>query len=75
MKLDVETARGTVAEEPRSFVLGAQRIAVVEIVDRWLSAAHSYFKIRASDGALYILRHDLPTGQWEMTLFQSDPAR
>ena len=75
MKLAVETARGTAADhEPRSFLLGAQRVVVVEIIDRWLSPTHSYFKVRTDDGSLYILRHDLPTGQWEMTLFRSDHA-
>lgn len=72
MRIEVDAVPGTAAHEPRSFLLGSRRIDVVEILDRWLSSAHSYFKVRTDDGALYILRHDLPTGQWEMTLFRSD---
>ena len=56
-------------ETPRRFFLGARAINVVEIVDRWLDPAHRYFKVRGDDGGVYILRHDLPKDEWEMTLF------
>lgn len=57
-------------EEPRAFFLGQRRLQVVEILDRWLAPDYGYFKVTADDGANYILRHDLPTGTWELTLFQ-----
>lgn len=57
-------------EEPRAFFLGQCRIEVVEIIDRWLASDYGYFKVLADDGANYILRHDLPTDTWELTLFQ-----
>lgn len=75
MRIEVDAVPGAAAaREPRSFLLGSRRVGVIEIVDRWLSPAHSYFKVRTDDGALYILRHDLPSGQWEMTLFRADGA-
>ncbi|HVL57309.1 MAG TPA: hypothetical protein VM491_12445 [Burkholderiaceae bacterium] len=74
-ELIVQTVRSDLGiDEPRSFRLGERRTGVVDIIDRWLSYSHSYFKVRADDGATYILRHDLPTGQWEMTLFQVEPV-
>ena len=76
MKIEVDSMSGVAdAQEPRSFLLGSRRIGVLEIVDRWLSPVHAYFKVRTDDGALYILRHDVPTRQWEMTLFRADGAR
>jgi hypothetical protein len=59
-------------EAPRRFILGEQRIEVVEIVDRWLDPAHRYFKVRGDDGGVYVLRHDVPKDEWEMTFFDSD---
>lgn len=61
-------------EEPRAFFLGRQRIDVVEIIDRWLAPEYGYFKVLADDGACYILRHDLPSRSWELTLFRSPRA-
>ncbi|MEN3295846.1 MAG: hypothetical protein V7642_5099 [Burkholderiales bacterium] len=72
MNLQVESSidlHGDV--EPRAFLLGAQRLEVLQIIDRWLATDYGYFKLRASDGSTYILRHDDLSGQWELTLFQS----
>ena len=72
MILQVESVAGLFGEpEPRAFMLGAQRIGVITIIDRWLSQEYGYFKVEADDGALYILRHDEQAGQWELTLFQT----
>jgi hypothetical protein len=56
-------------ESPRRFFLKSRAIGVVEILDRWLAPDHRYFKVRGDDGALYIIRHDVTTDQWELTLF------
>lgn len=58
-------------EEPRAFHLGPRRIEVMTIVDRWPDPRHRYFKVQADDGATYILRHDEPTGRWELTRFSA----
>lgn len=60
-------------EEPRAFHLGERRLEVVEIVDRWLGPDHRYFKLRADDGNVYILRHDEREGEWDMTMFRRGP--
>jgi hypothetical protein len=60
-------------QEPRRFWLGERPIAVAEILDRWLSPEHRYFKVRADDDGTYILRHDTRADRWELTMFQSGP--
>lgn len=57
-------------EEPRRFLLGARGVEVLEVVDRWVAPDHRYFKLRGDDGDIYILRQDLPSGVWEMTLYE-----
>jgi hypothetical protein len=58
-------------EEPRALRIGERRIAVEEIVDRWLAPDHRYFKLRCDDGGIYVLRHDEATGTWELTVYDS----
>ena len=57
---------------PRAFYLGDCRIDVVEMLDCWPGKDHRYFKVRGHDGGLYILRHDTPSDQWEITLFEQE---
>lgn len=70
--LRVECYAGYRGEEtPRRLFLGARKIEVIEVLDRWLAPDHRYFKIRGDDRGLYIIRHDTATGEWELTLFDS----
>jgi hypothetical protein len=57
-------------ETPRVLVIGGRRVAVVEILDRWLAPSHRYFKIRGDDDDTYIVRHDEESGTWELTSFR-----
>jgi len=59
-------------EVPRAFVVGDRRIEVLEVLDCWPGRDHRYFKLRGSEGGLYILRHDTPSGEWEITLFEHE---
>ncbi|MFQ6005430.1 MAG: hypothetical protein ACE5OQ_07985 [Woeseia sp.] len=56
-------------ETPRRFYLGRQAVDVLEVLDRWLSPEHRYFKCRGADEATYILRHDTGADRWELTLY------
>jgi hypothetical protein len=58
-------------EEPRALYLGGRRIGVSAVLDRWLDPRLRYFKVRAEDGAVYILRHDEQADAWEMVWFDS----
>lgn len=72
MNLQVDTRAGIHGDpEPYAFSLGKRRLAVVQVVDRWIAADHSYFKLTAEDRNVYILRFDQRTEQWELTLFQN----
>ena len=67
MKIRVECHAGYRGEEePRAFTLGERRFEVKEILDRWLSPGHRYFKVKADDGRALILRHDVASGEWEL---------
>ena len=61
-------------DTPRSIVLGGRRVGVREVLDRWLSPNHRYFKLRGDDGATYIVRHDVAGDRWDLTLFESGSA-
>jgi archaemetzincin len=75
MAVRVECYAGYRGEEtPRAFFLDARRIDVAEVLDRWHGIDHRYFKVRAMDGAVYILRHDTTADRWEITLFQQPGA-
>ena len=68
----VESYAGLRAEEsPRRFFIGKREINVIEIIDRWLDPAYSYFKVRGDDGGIYILRYGQDSDSWEMILFNS----
>ena len=56
---------------PRRFFIGQREIAVTDTLDRWLDPEHSYFKLRGSDGGIYILRHEVRADHWELILFDS----
>ena len=76
MKLKVECSDDRRGEaEPRVFYLKARRIVIIEIIDRWLSPNHCYFKVQADDGGIYILRCETPCERWELTLFQAANRR
>jgi len=67
--LTVEAYAGYKGEEtPRAFVLDGVRFFVVDIVERWYSENHSYFRIHASDEHRYVLRYHLDGEVWELVM-------
>jgi hypothetical protein len=67
--LTVDAYAGYKGEEtPRSFTLDGRKLYVQELVDRWYSETHSYFRVRASDGERYVLRFDLDEYSWELVM-------
>ncbi|MFQ5786023.1 MAG: hypothetical protein ACE5H8_14545 [Alphaproteobacteria bacterium] len=70
MNIRVECYAGYRGEEtPERFFLGDRGVAVNEVIDRWLAPDHRYFKVEGGDGAIYILRHDVVSNRWELTMF------
>lgn len=69
MKVRVESYSARKAEErPLRFLLEGDEYAVQEVLEQWYEPEHIYFKIRADDGNLYVLRHQtsVPDGDWEL---------
>lgn len=68
--ISVESSEGFDSEKtPQRFTVWGHKRTVVEELDRWFAADSRYFKVRADDGAVYILRNDTVDGLWELTLF------
>ena len=57
-------------ETPREFAIGGRRVAVAEVLDRWLAPDHRYFKVKGDDGDRYILRHSPAQEEWELTVYE-----
>ncbi|MBJ6727233.1 hypothetical protein [Geomesophilobacter sediminis] len=67
--ISVECYAGYKADErPTSFVFAGRDLEIEAIVDRWYDVDGNYFKVRADDGMLYLLRHDLEVDGWELVL-------
>ena len=65
----VEAFAGHKGEEtPRAFMLEGSRRAVTEIVTRWYTETHCFFRVHADDGHRYVLRHDLDDLIWELVM-------
>ena len=65
--LKVECRAGYRADEtPVRFVLDGQHRVVVEVCDRWYDPEADYFKVRAEDDCLYLLRHEHRTDAWSL---------
>ena len=77
MKVRVECYSGFKAEErPIRFNLDGHDYFVEEVLDQWYGPEDAYFKVRADDGNLYILRRAtcVPEGEWSLEAFrQSRP--
>jgi len=71
LEVSVECYAGYRGEqEPRAFSIGQRRIAVEEILDRWIAPDHRYFKVRGDDGASYVVRHDAAADRWELAFYR-----
>ena len=65
----VESYAGYKGEEtPRAFVVDGVRLLVLEVLGRWYSETHSYFRVCANDQYRYVLRYDLDQGDWELVM-------
>jgi hypothetical protein len=70
--LRVECYAGHRGEQtPRVIALGERRIEVAEVLDQWLAPDHRYFKVKDAAGDVYIVRHDVASGEWELTMFSA----
>jgi len=74
MKILVECYSGRKADErPVRFQLDEHPYVVQEVLDQWYGPDSTFFKIRADDGNLYILRHLTfsDSDEWSLESFRS----
>ena len=75
MELHVECYSGYRADErPLRFAFSAKpdasKFEVKEVLDQWYGVGYQCFKVRADDGNIYILRHDLVETNWSLDSFR-----
>jgi hypothetical protein len=58
-------------ETPRAFIYEGSRRIVTEIVTRWYTETHCYFRFQADDGHRYVLRYDLDQLSWELVMCET----
>jgi hypothetical protein len=57
-------------QHPQRFTMGDIILEVREVEDQWYGPSSQYFRVRASDGNVYILHHDLEDDQWRLDAFR-----
>ena len=76
MKLEVDCYSGRMADErPVRFRLDGNEYMVEEVLDQWYGSQDAFYKVRADDGNLYILRRETstPDGTWRLESFRQLP--
>ena len=58
-------------ERPVAFSLSNSRYKIEEIIDRWYGDGSRYFKIKADDDNIYLLKYDERMDCWEWVFYQN----
>jgi hypothetical protein len=75
MRIQVVCRAEHTADGPQRFVLGEQTIEVDDLLDRWYGEDADYFRVRGTDGHLYVLKHVRAHDRWELTSFTRRGSR
>lgn len=59
------------AERPLRLHLGERVLDIVEVEDRWYSPGETYFRVLASDGDRYVLRHIEAQDSWSLAAYRA----
>ena len=71
MRIQVQCYAARKADErPIRFQLGDRDYMVEEVLDQWYGPDDEFFKVRADDGNLYILRHQALEDEWRLESFR-----
>ncbi len=71
-ELQVECYSGyRASQRPLRFTLRGRVFEVEEVDDQWYEPSAIYFRVRASDGNFYVLRHDEIADTWTLTAFRA----
>ena len=77
MKLEVDCYSGRKADErPVRFRLDGHEYLVEDVLDQWCGPDDAFYKVRADDGNLYIVRRETstPEGAWYLVSFRQQPC-
>ena len=67
----VECYAGRKADErPVRFFLNDREYVIEQVVDQWYCPTETFFKVRAQDGNLYILRSGPGENDWTLKSFR-----
>jgi hypothetical protein len=69
MRIQVDCRHG----EPRAFYLGSRRLHVLLVLERAGDALLRNFRVRVTDGRIFVLSHDLAGGGWQLARVQQRP--
>ncbi len=58
-------------QRPLRFAIRGRSFAVREVDDQWYSPDARYFRVRADDGHLYVLRHNETADEWTLDAFRA----
>lgn len=71
MRVHVECYSGYKADQrPIRFQLGDRVYIVEELLDQWYGPDYLYYKVRADDGNLYILKQNQTADEWTLEAFR-----
>jgi len=70
MQVQVDTYMDQGVEKLGRIRFDSRQIDITDNIDQWHGADYRYFKVRGSDGNLYILRHDDIRSAWELTMYE-----
>ena len=72
-EIRVECYAGYCADErPVRFFLGENCIEIASVEDRWSSPGADFFRVKAADGNVYVLRHDCGQDVWTLEAFRAE---
>jgi hypothetical protein len=76
LRLKVESYAGYKADErPLRFTpqtAGGRTYEIREVLDQWYGVGHRCFKVRADDGAIYVLKHIELDDIWTLEAFRAE---
>jgi hypothetical protein len=70
MQVQVETYVDQGVEKLSRIRFDSRQIEIAENIDQWHGPDYRYFKVRGSDGNLYMLRHNELRADWELTMYE-----
>ena len=70
--IEVEYHSGyQIKERPIAFRFYDRRYAVKEVVDRWYGEGAIYYKVKADDGNIYLLKYEEGQDCWDLIFYQN----